>query len=195
MTTAEQLYTREEFAALPMDVIRGCELVDGRIVRKHIWDGEESGMTPQMLIHAAVVRLIWLALERSAEKGRLIQVFVEALFDVGADRNRARRPDLAVIEGELPIDPEAILALVPAMAVEVISPNNVTLDIWDKVEEYFAAGVQLVWLALPPHRTIIAFWPERATVFRPGDIITAEPVLPDFYCPVVDLFPAPAGVD
>ena len=189
MTTAEKLYTSEEFVALPRDVIQGCELIDGRIVKKHIWDGEEMGMTPEMLVHAAVVRLIWLSLERSAEKDSLIQVFAETLFDVGADRGRTRRPDLAVIEGELPTDPEAVLALVPVMAIEVISPNNITLDVWDKVEEYFAAGVQLVWLALPPHRTIIAFWPNRATVFRPGDTITAEPVLPGFARPVVDLFP------
>ncbi len=191
MTTAEKLYTREEFVALPRDAIRGCELVDGRIVKKHIWDGEDMGMTPEMLIHAEVVRLIWRTLDRSLEEGRLIRVFAEVLFDVGANRNRARRPDLAVIEGDLPTDAEAILTLVPVMAVEVISPSNVTLDVWDKVEEYFAAGVQLVWLALPPHRTIIAFWPNRATVFRPGDTITAEPVLPGFACPVTDLFPPP----
>lgn len=193
MTTAEKLYTSEEFVALPRDVIQGCELVDGRIVKKHIWDVENMGMTPEMLVHAAVVRLIWLALERSAEKDNLIQVFAEALFDVGADRSRTRRPDLAVIQGELPTDPEAVLALVPMMAVEVISPGNVTLDVWDKVEEYFAAGVQLVWLALPPHRTIIAFWPNRATVFRPGDTITAEPILPGFSRPVIDLFPPPSA--
>ena len=193
MTTAEKLYTREEFVALPRDVIRGCELLDGRIVKKHVWDGEEMGMTPGMLIHAEVVRLIWRAMDRSAEKNPLIRVFAEALFDVGADRNRTRRPDLAVIEGELPTDPEAILALVPAMAVEVISPNNVTLADWDKVEEYLSARVQLVWLAIPPHRTIIALWANRATVFRPGDTITAESVLPRFSCPVADLFSPPAS--
>ena len=191
MTTAEKLYTWEEFVALPRDVIQGCELIDGHIVKKHVWDGKETGMTPEMLTHAAVVRLIWMALEGSAEKDRPIQVFAEALFDVGADRGRTRRPDFSVIEGELPTDPEAVLALVPVMAVEVISPNNMALDVWDKVEEYFSAGVQLVWLALPPHRTIIAFWPNRATVFRPGDTVTAEPVLPAFAHPVIDLFPPP----
>ena len=193
MTTTGKLYTRDEFVALPRDAIRGCELLDGRIVKKHVWDGEEMGMTPGMLIHAEVVRLIWRAMDRSAEKDPLIRVFAEALFDVGAGRNRTRRPDLAVIEGELPTDPEAILALVPAMAVEVISPNNVTLADWDKVEEYLAAGVKLVWLALPPHRTIIALSQDRSTVFRPGDTITAEPVLPGFACPVADLFPPPAS--
>jgi Uma2 family endonuclease len=193
MTTAEKLYTREEFVGLPRDVIQGCELLDGRIVKKHIWDSEEMGMTPQMLMHAEVVRLIWRALDRSSEEEPLLRVFAEALFDVGADRSRTRRPDLAVIEGELPVDPEAVLALVPAMAVEVISPNNMTLGDWDKVEEYLAAGVQLVWLVLPPQRTIIALRPNRATVFRSGDTITAEPVLPGFGRPVSDLFALPSN--
>lgn len=189
MATAEKFYTREEFAALPREVTRGCELLDGRIVKKHRWDGEEIGMTPEMLIHAEVVRLIWRALDRSSEGDPGLRVFAEALFDVGAGRSRTRRPDMAVIEGDLPADAEAILALVPVMAVEVISPNNMTLDVWDKVEEYFEAGVRLVWLAIPPHRTIIALSPDRSAVFRPGDIITAEPVLLGFARPVVDLFP------
>ncbi len=193
MTTTEQLYSWEEFVALPREITRGCELLDGRIVKKHVWDGDEMGMTPEMLIHAEVVRLIWRALEQRTEIRLPIRVFAEALFDVGANRNRTRRPDLAVLEGDLPTGPEAILALVPIMAVEVISPNNMTLDVWDKVEEYFAAGVQLVWLVIPPHRTIIALWPDRATVFRYSDTVTAEPVLPGFACPVSDLFPPPAS--
>jgi len=194
MTTAEQLYTREEFAALPMHVIQGSELVDGRIVKKRVWEGEEMGMTPGRLTHAEVVRLIWRALDRHPDTDFPIRVFAEALFDVGTDRERTRRPDLAVIASDLPTDPELISNLLPAMVVEVVSPYNETLSDWDKVEEYLAAGVQLVWLALPPHRTIIAFWPDRATVFRAGDTITAEPVLHGFSCPVTDLFPPPAAL-
>ena len=52
-------------------------------------------MTPEMLIHAEVVRLIWRALEQRTENRLPIRVFAEALFDVGANRNRTRRPDLA----------------------------------------------------------------------------------------------------
>ena len=193
MTTAEKLYTREEFVALPRDVIQGCELIDGRIVKKHVWDGEGQGMTPEMASHMQVVRLILRALDYAAEQRGLGSAYTEVTLRVGGSRERTRRADVAVIYGQLPTEPDALLALVPAMAVEVISPNNVTLDIWDKVEEYFAAGVQLVWLALPPHQTIIAFWPDRATVFRPGDTVTAEPVLPGFSCPVADLFPPPSA--
>ena len=190
MTTAEKLYTRAEFVALPRDVIRGCELLNGRIVKKHAWDGEGIGMTPQMLAHAEVVRLIWRALDRWSDNHPNVRASAEALFDVGADRDRTRRPDLALMEGELPADAEAILSPAPMMAVEVISPSNPTLDLWDKVEEYFAAGVLLVWLALPPHRTVVALRPERAAVFRSGDIITGEPVLPGFSCPAIELFPS-----
>ncbi len=194
MTTAEKSYTREEFAALPTDLIQGCELVDGRIVKKRVWEGEEVGMTPGRLIHAEVVRLIWRALDRRSDEDFPIRVFSEALFDIGTDRERTRRPDLAVIVGDLPTDPDSISNLLPAMVVEVVSPHNETLSDWDKVEEYLAAGVQLVWLALPPHRTIIAFRPDRATVFRLGDTITTEPVLPGFSCLVGELFPPPAAL-
>lgn len=195
VTTAEKLYTLEEFWALPEEMTDGCELIDGRIVRKHIWEGEEYGITPAMFAHMKVVRLIWLALERAIDREPLGQVFAEPTFLVGAERNRSRRPDLALITGELPTDAAAILALVPAMAIEVISPNNTAVDMFDKVEEYLAAGVQLVWQVFPQPRTVIAYWPDRTQIFRPGDAIDAEPVLPGFSCPVADLFPLPVNQD
>ena len=189
----EKLYTLEDFWALPEEMTDGCELIDGRIVRKHIWDGEEMGMTPSRFGHLQVVRLIWLALERAADGQDIGAVFAEPMFDVGPNRDRARRPDLALITGSMPSDAESILALVPAMVIEVISPNNTADDMLDKVEEYLAVGAQLVWQAFPQRRMIIAYWPDRTIVFRPGDTITAEPVLPGFSCPVVDLFPPPSN--
>ena len=168
MTTTERLYTWEEFVSLPREVIRGCELLDGRIVQKHVWDGDETGMTLEMLSHAEVVGLIWRGLERSPETDAVVRVYAEGLFDVGANRDRTRRPDLAVVVGELPTDPESILALVPVMTVEVVSPSNMTLDVWDKVEEYLAAGVQLVWLALPP----LSYY--RRTAARPDCRLSAR---------------------
>ena len=103
MTTAEKLYTWEEFVALPRDVIQGCELIDGRIVKKHLWDGEEmggggndAGDAHSTLPWCVSFGWLWNSLR---QKDSLIKVFAEALFDVGADRGRTRRPDLAVIRG------------------------------------------------------------------------------------------------
>ena len=61
----------------------------------------------------------------------------------------------------------------------------------DKVCEYPAAGTQLVWLTFPESRTVIAFWPGGGAVFRAGDTITGEPVLPGFAGPVSNLFAPP----
>ena len=193
MTTAEKLYTSEEFVALPRDVIQGCELVDGRIVKKHIWDGEEQGMTRDMARHLRVVRLIWRDLDSSAVQSGLGEAYAEPTIRVGSDRTRSRRPDIAVVFGELPTDDENLLHLVPALVVEVVSPNNTAVDTFEKVEEYLAAGVRLAWLVFPHSRTVIAFRPDRTEVFRPGDTITVEPILPGFSRPVIDLFPPPSA--
>ena len=192
MTTAEKLYTSEEFAALPRDVIQGCELIDGRIVKKHIWDGEEQVMTHGMASHMRVVRLIWRGLDSAAVQSALGEAYSEPTIRVGSDRSRSRRPDVAVIFGKLPTEDDDLLELVPAMAVEVVSPNNTAVDTFGKVEEYLAAGVLLAWLVFPNSRTVIAFRSDRTEVFRPGDTVTAEPVLPGFAHPVIDLFPLPS---
>lgn len=193
VASPERVYTVEEFWALPEEQTDGCELIEGRIVRKHVWDGEERGMTPDMAGHLQVVRLTWRALDFAAEQSGLGAAYVEPTLRVGGSRERTRRPDVAVIYGQLPADPDSLLSLVPAMAVEVISPNNTAVDMFDKVQECLAAGVQLVWQAFPQRRVIIAYWPDRTGVFLPGEIITAEPVLPGFSCPVTNLFPPPAN--
>ena len=55
VATAERLYTVEEFWTLPEEMTDGCELIDGRLVKKHVWDGEGKGMTPPMYNHARIV--------------------------------------------------------------------------------------------------------------------------------------------
>jgi Uma2 family endonuclease len=53
----------------------------------------------------------------------------------------------------------------PTLAIEVVSPNDRERDIAAKVEEYFDAGAQRVWIVRPKNRTV--------TVHRPrGDAHT-----------------------
>ena len=122
------------------------------------------------------------------------KVLTTPSFLVGANRDQSRKPDVAYVAGPMPTEPEAIFMLVPTLAVEVISPNNTAEEMEAKVAEYLAAGTQLVWLTFPESRTVIAFWADGGAVFKAGDTITAEPVLPGFSCPVTDLFPPPANL-
>ena len=191
VAASEKTYTVAEFLALPEDVTDGCELLDGRLVKKHLWDGEGKGMTPPMYNHAQIMGRVDRRMGGFSEQHNLGEMLPEPTIRVGVNRERIRKPDLALFAGEPPVAAEAIYYLVPVLAVEIVSPNNTAADMFSKVEEYLAAGVQLVWQMFPQHRAIIAFWPDRAAVFRPGDTITAEPVLPGFAIPVTDLFPLP----
>ena len=150
-------------------------------------------MTLQMYIHAWSIIHIGRLLSEFAEQQDSGVVLATPTFRAGAYRDRTRQPDVALFAGPILADPETIRALVPVLAVEIISPNNTALDMHDKVEEYLAAGVQLVWQVFPGRNTLVAWWNDRAVTFRPGDTITAEPVLPGFSCPVADLFPPPSN--
>jgi hypothetical protein len=39
VAASEKTYTVEEFMALPHEVTRGCELLNGRITKKHVLPG------------------------------------------------------------------------------------------------------------------------------------------------------------
>ena len=191
VAAAEKLYTVAEFLALPDDEVRGCELLDGRIVKKRYWRDTENGMNPRSLDHSRSMTHSAAVLQRFVYERDLGEVLTTPSFLVGANRDQSRKPDVAFVAGRIPTDPEAILALVPTLAVEVISPNNTAEEMEAKVKEYLAAGTRLVWLTFPESRMVIAFWADGGAVFKSGDTITAEPVLPGFACPVNDLFPPP----
>ena len=192
VTAAEKLYTVAEFHAMPEEMTDGCELVDGRLVKKQYYRETANGMTPHGLAHALTITHCLRTLGKFCDDRKLGETLIRPAFLVGVNRSQIRKPDVAFIAGPPPTDPEAILALVPALAVEIILPGDTALDLMDKVEEYRSAGVPLVWQMFPERRTVIAFWPDRAAVYRPGDTITAAPALPGFAAPVTDLFPPPA---
>lgn len=50
--------------------------------------------------------------------------------------------------------PEGDLFLAPDLVVEVLSPGNTGLEVDEKLAEYLAAGVALVWIVNPDRRTI-----------------------------------------
>lgn len=77
----------------------------------------------------------------------------------------------------------------PNLAVEVVSPDDIWSEVQDKVDEYLAAGTQVVWVLTPHRHTIHVFRPDApVTVLRVGDILTGEPVLAGFKVAVADVF-------
>ncbi|HEX2514321.1 MAG TPA: Uma2 family endonuclease [Chloroflexota bacterium] len=79
----------------------------------------------------------------------------------------------------------------PDLAVEVLSPDEGPAAVGDKVAEYLAAGVALVWVidTDPAHETVTVHRPGRPVrVLGREDVLTGEDVLPGFRLPLAELW-------
>jgi Uma2 family endonuclease len=77
----------------------------------------------------------------------------------------------------------------PDLAVEVLSPDEGPAAVQDKVAEYLAAGVPLVWVCDPAREAVAVHRPGRPPrVLGPEDVLTGEDVLPGFRLPLAGLW-------
>ena len=71
--------------------------------------------------------------------------------------NTLRKPDVSFIRrGRLPGEalPEGYIRIAPDLVVEVVSRHDAYEDVDEKLEMFFRAGVELVWIINPKSRTI-----------------------------------------
>jgi Uma2 family endonuclease len=132
-----------------------------------------------------------------ADDKELGEVVGEMLFrlPLREDASRNRRPDLAYVsfarwpaDRPMPARGDA-WDVVPDLAVEVISPTNLTQETVQKVQEYFQAGVRLVWIVFPLERLVYAYEsPRQIRVLAAGDTLSGGDVLPGFELPIDRLF-------
>jgi Uma2 family endonuclease len=127
------------------------------------------------------------------DKGFGVSV-TEMLFVLDAEHNLRRRPDVAFVSTvRWPLDralPETgDWDVVPDLAVEVISPNDVFKDVLAKVREYFHYGVQVVWVIAPEERQVYVYdAPAHVCILTGQDELTGGEAVPGFRMPLVHLF-------
>jgi Uma2 family endonuclease len=165
---------------------RLCELVQGVLVEKAMGARESllAGVLVQHLNNFLDQHDLGLALTADGTV-RLAPGLVgipDASF-ISWDRLPAR---------ELPDDP--IPDLVPNLAAEVVSRGNTPKEMQRKVREYFAAGVQLVWLIYPRTRTALVYTAlGRRRKVGKGQSLDGGTVLPGFTLPLRQLFARTGG--
>ncbi|MCI0460229.1 MAG: Uma2 family endonuclease [Gemmataceae bacterium] len=139
------------------------------------------------------------AFVRSQQLGRAV---VEALFALDASGKLKRRPDVAFVSYQRwakgrPLPHTDPWPVVPDLAVEVVSPNDLAEELRIKVRDYFQAGVQQVWVIYPKLALVDVYSSVGAMHSRGrGEELEAEPVLPGLRLPVASLFeddPAPTA--
>jgi Uma2 family endonuclease len=173
------------------DVPDGYELVDGRLVEmpmgtESAWVGTE--LSRRLGDHCVPQGLGW--------------VFgSDAGYRCFPDRPRLlRKPDVSFVRrGKFPGDrpPRGDSRTAPDLAVEVVSPNDLAEVVQEKVADYLAAGVRLVWVVYPTTRVAVVYRPGgAATWVAEGGELDGQDVVPGFRCRLVDvLLPAAPPTD
>lgn len=152
---------------------RMCELIDGTLVEKSM------GWTESLLAMALGSCL------REYLKHHPLGVVT------GPDSTQEIRPDLVRIPDvsffswdripgrRLPREP--VPALVPDLAVEILSVSNTAAEMARKRAEYFQSGVRLVWMIDPRTRTVEVFdSPSSKTLLHESDRLIGGDLLPGF---------------
>ena len=103
-----------------------------------------------------------------------------------------REPDIAYFSKErMPLDEDVpgYAQVPPDIVVEIASPSDSANAVTDKARMWIGAGVRLVWVLWPETRMIDVHRPGEQTVtLRETDTLTGSDILPQFTCPVKDIF-------
>ncbi len=160
------------------------ELIRGQLVEREPMGQKSDAVATQLLA------LIW-NLVREKDLGLVngsqgsYQIFPD-------DPKKVRIPDVSFTRKDrLPPDgpAEGHSRVTPDLVVEVVSPNDSATDLLEKIEDFLAAGVPLIWVANPETRTVQAIRRNGSAAWlRVGDTLDGEDVLPGFRCEVAKLF-------
>jgi Uma2 family endonuclease len=180
----EKLLTAADLAKMPRSLPSGdvCyELNDGKLIimappgdihgRRQSKIIQYLGVIGEDLGHGEVRGEVGIVLRRNPDRV------------VGADA-------AFVLKKSLPVkrSPEGYLETIPELVIEVRSKNDTPKEIADKNNEYFDAGVELIWLVDPERRTVTAHrrgMPDQ--VFLEANTLTCH-LIPGFAVPVAKLF-------
>lgn len=165
------------------------EVVDGEIVEKQM--GAQEELLALSLYDLLAAYVLPRKLGRPAH---------EILFNL-APLNCQRRPDVAFVSrnrwtpGQSSTQTPA-WNVVPNLAVEIVSPSNSMNEVRGKVHEYFAAGVEAVWVVLPEYDEVHVYDAPRSNrMLALEDELTGDPVIPGFRLPLAELFADEAEAD
>lgn len=179
-TTA--LLSAEDFARVA-PVLGPCELVRGEIVR----------MSPGGIRHSRVTGNAFRLLDQHCEAHGLGRVLTgEAGLVVSSRPDTVRGADVAFISfARLPkgaVD-DGFLRRPAELVVEVLSKDTSWEKVEEKVADYHAFGVDLVWVLDPQTLTLRAYpRGDVPTLARDADEVSADPFVPGFRARVSEFF-------
>jgi Uma2 family endonuclease len=158
-----------------------CELIDGVLVRKTV-GAYESELA--ILLGSLVLQFV--------KKHGLGKVTgTDGPYRLGPEN--VRYPDVAFFGWETlagrTLSEFAIAPFPPDLAVEILSASNTAKEMDQKLRDYFAAGVKVVWYVDPIKKSAICYTSlEQSTAIDEDGYLVGDPALPGFRIKLGDIF-------
>jgi Uma2 family endonuclease len=150
--TREKFVDEDELMRLGSDAM--VEVIDGEIVE----------MAAVGILHHIIVGNLYHILDTWVRVVEIGFIFPDGLlfhlFREGKRIKGSRVPDLSFVrKGSIPKgwDISRPFPGAPALAIEVMSPDDSSEDVLKKVREYLAAGSEQVWVVYPEPRELHQF--------------------------------------
>jgi Uma2 family endonuclease len=118
----------------------------------------------------------------------------EMLFVLDHVLDVRRRPDVGFVSAakwplDRPLPESGDWAIIPDLAVEVVSPNDTFYQVMAKMKEYFQYGVGQVWIVSPQDRQVLVYSsPTSNRIWSAGEELDGDPILPGFRLRIAELF-------
>jgi Uma2 family endonuclease len=184
-TVADKPITAEEFAQMPPPPDGSKqELVRGVIVTMPP-PGFEHGVC-----QVRVANL--LDTHTHARKNKQGSVTAETGLVTEKDPDTVRGAAVSFWSVErLPLDqrPQGYPEVAADLCVEILSPKKRLKKIKEKIREYFARGVRMVWVVDPEDHTVTVYRsPDEGRLLHESATLLGDDVLPGFSCRVSEFF-------
>ena len=160
---------------------RYCELVDGVLV--------EKGMG---FFESRLASILFAMIETWLAKNNIGFAVADGAM-TRLQHGLVRIPDACFIRwdrvGSQEVPQDAICGIVPNLAIEIVSRTNTRAEIDRKRNEYFEAGVELVWIAYPTTVTVEVWTTARdCHIIGIDDTLGGGTVLPGFTVSIREWF-------
>jgi Uma2 family endonuclease len=198
MTTAAdemkaKVWTTEDLLAIPDDGVERW-IIRGQL-REKPSEFPDAKMTVRNRHHCGIMSLVVTTLTNWLRKqpkprgevycGELGVLLPGRTSTVGIDVAYAGADVVAVQDDEK----TTLLAGVPTLTVEILSPNDVHEQIHEKTREYLRAGVPVVWVVDPDDQTVTVYSGGKpAELFNITHRLPEHPAMPGFAPTVAELF-------
>lgn len=156
----------------------------------YVYEFNDGVLEPTISMRQEEIMLIQCITRRFAQTGAYQeQAEMIAEIDVWVSEKQMHRPDLALYTREQIVTSSEQGRVVPGFAIEFVSKSDDAQKYIRKLNEYFGAGVQVVWLIFPNDQVVYVYTsPKTVTICTDDDILSAAPALPELTMKVAELF-------